>query len=92
MKPFVKHLPDWKCIQFCQLRVYVLPMQSDSIDPLIAAQLNSSQQATVATLTHGYFSFAGNLLTGSLPGFLSSSQVPLISQGLINLQVCSLAP
>ena len=67
-------------------------MQSDSIDPLIAAQLNSSQQATVATLTHGYFSFAGNLLTGSLPGFLNSSQVPLICQGLINLQVCSLAP
>ena len=88
----MKHLPDWKRIQTCQLRVYVFPVQSDSIDPLIAAQLNSSQQATVATLTHGYFSLAGNLLTGSLPGFLNSSQVPLISQGLINLQVCSLAP
>ncbi len=41
------------------------------------------------TLTHGYFSFAGNLLSGSLPAFLDSNQVPDVSMGLINLQVCS---
>ncbi len=65
------------------------PMQGDSATATIVAKLNASEEGSFETLTHGYFSFAGNLLTGALPGFLDSSQVPDVSKGLINLQVCS---
>ena len=65
------------------------PTQGDSTDATVFAKLNASEEGTFETLTRGYFSFAGNLLTGSLPAFLDSSQVPGLSKGLINLQVCS---
>ena len=64
-------------------------MQGDGTDATIVAKLNASEEGTFETLTHGYFSFAGNLLSGSLPAFLDSNQVPDVSKGLINLQVCS---
>ena len=65
------------------------PVQGDSTDATIVAKLNASEGSALQTLTHGYFSFAGNLLTGNLPAFLDSSQVPAVSKGLINLQVCT---
>ncbi|CAL5228944.1 g12175 [Coccomyxa viridis] len=60
--------------------------QGDGTDATIVAKLNASEEGTFETLTHGYFSFAGNLLSGSLPAFLDSNQVPDVSMGLINLQ------
>ena len=64
-------------------------MQGGSTDAIAIAKLNASEETALEALTHGAFSFAGNLLTGSLPAFLNSSQVPDISKGLVNLQVCS---
>ena len=64
-------------------------VQGNNTDAMIVAKLNASQENPLDALTHGYFSFAGNLLTGSLPAFLGRSQVPDVSQGSVNLQVCS---
>ena len=63
-------------------------MQGDTPDVFGAAKHNASGESTLEALTHGYFSFAGNLLTGNLPPFLSSNQIRDARRGLIELQVC----
>lgn len=59
-------------------------LQTDFGYPFLGGKINGS---VLDTLTRGYFGFAGNLLTGSLPAFLSSNDVPDTSKPLIDLQV-----